>query len=148
MRCAACLCVWGGLDRLAAHRAATTPRFSTPYPPLGTQNDPKDRVALDFAKWLESAFATPPGAGVVAFCVNLYDAPFRADLIGAGSFDGVVPAAAQDPRPSVDADDHIVGSELVLCHTRFLGGDPTAARLDKGGDDLRQRGLLPAQPFV
>lgn len=47
----------------------------------------EDHLSLSFAKWLETAFSLKPGPEVVAFCLNLYDTPFRADIIGAAHYD-------------------------------------------------------------
>lgn len=47
----------------------------------------EDHLSLSLAKWLEAAFALEPGPAVVAFCLNLYDSPFRADIIGATHYD-------------------------------------------------------------
>ena len=40
-----------------------------------------------FYKWIDDAIASSPPSEIIAFNVNLYDSPFRADLIGAASYD-------------------------------------------------------------
>lgn len=47
----------------------------------------EDHLSPSFAKWLEAAFSLEPGPDVIAFCLNLYDAPFRADIIGSTHYD-------------------------------------------------------------
>lgn len=38
-------------------------------------------------EWLIRSLAEPVNESVIAYCVNLYDSPFRAELVGSSRFD-------------------------------------------------------------
>ena len=46
-----------------------------------------DPLQSEFDAWLEAALTSARPPSIVAFNVNLYDSPFRADLVGATSYD-------------------------------------------------------------
>lgn len=46
-----------------------------------------EEIEESIRDWLTRSLAEPTSGKVAAYCVNLYDSPFRADLIGSSRFD-------------------------------------------------------------